>query len=1207
MMGRGDPNTPGARNTARFFAENRQVAWVILVMTLVWGVISYREMPKRKDPEIPIRIGAVVVPWPGQPASRIEDRVTRRIEAKVLENGNVEKVLSTTRNSVSVVVIVLESRVDDVGKELDDIKVKLDQVRDLPEGAGPIQFLKDFKDTSALMLTVASPVVPEVEVSLRADDLAAALARSRAGASGRAALVLGFPYGLSTGALQRALADFPRHLAERGLASDARVLHRPGFAAVDADFAGPDEAFIAEFEAFVRDRLARSDIHPDAWAPVVVRDPSEARSRLSAVAGQRYTWRELDDWSDHIARTLQDVPAVAKVVPVGAVPEAIYLTGAVERLAAYGVQPSMLPALLSARNTTIPGGVVEAGDRNVVVEPTGEFRDERDLGGVMLGASPRGAPMYLRDLFDIERGYQSPPRFMNHYTARDATGQWRRTRAVTLSVLMKPDRQIGDFGEAVDAALDRLRPELPEDLVVARTSDQPLQVREHVDLFMKSLWEAVALIVMVAFIGFREWRSAVLMAASIPLTLAMTFGFMYLLGLDIQQVSIASLIIALGLLVDDPVVAGDAVKRELAEGHTPRVAAWLGPTRLATAIVFATATNIAAYLPLLLMKEDTGRFIFSLPVVMTCSLVASRIVSMTFVPLLATHLLRASDGGGDPRDSRVGRAYRALVDFAIRRRWAVLAGVTVLVAATGLGAGRLKTAFFPTDLSYLFYVDLWLPDDAPISATDRAAAEADAIVREVAAEFGREHPDGEGRPRQVLRSVTTFVGGGGPRFWFSILPVQQQPSYAQLVVQMEDKRDTEEFLKPLQRALWSRMPGVLADVRRLETAKPVGVPVSLRLIGDDEAALRAAGERLARVLRACPLAERVRDDWGAEALALRLDVDPDRANLAGLTNLDVALSSVTGVNGLEVGVLADGRHRIPIYVRTRPEDRARLDDLSRFYVYSTRDARRVPLRAVATPVLSMTREKIRRENQFRVLTVGAFPVDGILPSEVLAAVRPSIEALRRELPPGVRLEIGGEEEEQVKSFRQISFVMAMSVLLIFLMLAIEFRHAAKPLIVFAAIPAGMVGALVSLAIAGAPFGFMAFLGCASLVGVIVSHVIVLFDFVEASREAGVPLKDALAGAGVVRMRPVLITVGATVLGLVPLARHGGPLWEPMCYAQIGGLTVATAVTLLLVPVLYAVFVLDLKLVRWSPDLPQAESSTPTGHPAPGPGSPEVMQ
>jgi multidrug efflux pump subunit AcrB len=385
----------------------------------------------------------------------------------------------------------------------------------------------------------------------------------------------------------------------------------------------------------------------------------------------------------------------------------------------------------------------------------------------------------------------------------------------------------------------------------------------------------------------------------------------------------------------------------------------------------------------------------------------------------------------------------------------------------------------------------------------------------------------------------------------------------------------------LQTALSRKVPGARIDVRQLETGKPVGVPVSIRISGGDIAVLRRLSTELQEVLRAIPIAARVRDNWGEPALMLRLKVDPDRANLSGVTNLDVALSSAASISGLQVSTLREGDKQIPIAAKLRMEERAGLDDVRNLYVYSLVGTQRVPLSQVSKVTTEMAMPRILRRNQFRTVTVSAFPEPGVLPSEVLSAAMDRVDAFRKKLPPGYQLEIGGEYEEQQKGFKELAVVMAISVLMIYFALVIQFRSAIKPIIVFAAIPYGMVGAVAALAIMHQPFGFMAFLGVASLVGVIVSHIIVLFDFIEEARERGEPLREGLLDAGIVRLRPVMITVGATVLGLVPLAIHGGPLWEPLCYAQIGGLTIATFITLLLVPVLYSIFVLDLKLIHWS--------------------------
>lgn len=635
------------RNTARFFTENRHISWVLLAATLLWGIYGYVKMPQRKDPEIPLRVAAVITPWPGASAEKIEPLITRRVEEKIAENRNIAKIESITRSSVSIVYVELDERVAETGKEFDDIKLKLDALRDLPEGAGPVEFLKDFGDTTALMLTVASPRASEIDISLRARDVRQAIERARSRippglAASRAAVVVSFPRSINPQVLYRSRDLLARAMEEQGLARDIRPIQGPGFLGLDALFGGEETAILAFIQEFARARLRTAELHPDVWSPAVIRDPGDTHARLAAVAGEKYSYRELDDFTDLIKRVLLTVPQVSEVSRAGVLKERILLEYSQQRLAAYRLQPSTLQDILGARNITVPGGVLEIEGKTLSIDPSGEFKTENEISHVLVSAPPAGPPLYLRDLVEISRNYEDPPRLLNFYTWRDPTGAWHRTRAITLAVQMRPGEQIGKFGKAIDAALAELRQRLPDDLLIARTSDQPLQVNLSINLFMRSLYEAILLVVLVAFVGFREWRSAVLMATSIPLTLAMTFGMMQLLGIDLQQVSIASLIIALGLLVDDPVVAGDAIKRDLDAGHPPGVAAWLGPTKLATAILYATITNIVAYLPLLILSGDSGRFLRSLPVVLACSLVASRVVSMTFIPLLGYYLLRPS-------------------------------------------------------------------------------------------------------------------------------------------------------------------------------------------------------------------------------------------------------------------------------------------------------------------------------------------------------------------------------------------------------------------------------------------------------------------------------------------------------------------------------------------------------------------------------------
>ncbi len=1172
------------RNIARYFTEQRQVAWVALVGTILWGVVGYLKMPQRKDPDIPVVTALVITPWPGMDAERVEDRVSRRIEAVVSENKHVETVRSVSRTNVSYVYVELKEGMTETDEVFDDIGLRLGGIRDLPEGAGPITYIKDFGSTAALMLTVASPRLEEVQVSIRAGQVRTAIERLRATAQAgqRVTVVYNLPPSVSARTAVRPARLYLAQAEQDGILRDARLLEGPQFIGVDGISAQGDAAILAHLEGFVHSRLRAAELHPDAWQPAIVRDPATTRASLLAVAGDKYTYQELERYTDLIKRTFQTIPLVTKVDRVGVLDEQVTLSFSQERLASYGITLGGLRDILRARNTALSGGLMEVGDRTVALSPSGEFRDEREIGGVIVGRSSAGVPLYLRDLVDVDREYQSPPRYLNQYSWPDTAGQWHRGRAITLALQMRPGEKIGAFGHAVDSAMTVLQQRLPPDLILARTSDQPSQVEENIHLLMSSLWEAVFLVVLIALIGFWEWRSALLLALSIPLTLAMTFGMASALNIDLQQVSIASLIIALGLLVDVPVVAGDAIKREL-DGGQPRIfAAWLGPTKLDRAMLYATITNIVAYLPILLLTGNTGLFLYSMPIVLTCSLVAALIVSRTFVPLLSYYFLRPSRSRPMPIEERRRKGftgwYFRVGQWAIQHRWRVAVASLGVLLLGGWIMSRLKPQFFPKDLQYLSYAEIWMPEDAPLSATRAVTDRVETRIQHHAREYFEHHAGEHGAGGLV--SLTTFIGGGGPRFWFSFSPEPRQTNYALIVMQGRNKWDTPALTQALQDEISGEVPGARVDVRQLEMGPPVGVPVAIRLFGDDLPTLGAQAAALMEILRRNPYAERVHQDWGAESFAVDVAIDPDRATQAGLTNADVAVSTAVGLNGLEVTSMYRGDQVVPVVARLRMEERARLGDLRNLYVYSSHGDQKVSLTQIATLHNELRPEQIKRRNRFRTVTVQAFPRGGRLPSEVLAYSQADIIRFAAELPPGLRLEIAGEHEKQQEGFGEMTLVLAISVALIFLALAVQFQNAVKPLIVFGAIPYGFVGAVAGLWVMGSPFGFMGFLGIASLVGVIVSHVIVLFDFIEEAREKGETLEEALLDAGIQRLRPVLITVGATLFALVPLAMHGGPLWEPLCYAQIGGLAIATVITLLLVPVFYAIAVKDLRIVKW---------------------------
>ncbi len=1191
-------------NTSRFFVEHRQIAWAALVGVVLWGGFGLASMPQRKDPEIPVRIAVASCRWPGATAQQVEQQITRQMEQTIAQNKTIQPpsnskygIRSLSLAGVSFVYVQLSENVSDTSEQFSDINLKLNSLNArLPQGAGPIQFQSGFGDTAALMLTVASPPADEVEIQIRAQAIEKALRASRTtpadGLLKPVSIVYSFPLTLSQ--LNRQITeDFRKRAQAAGILKDSSLVSGVGFMGVNGRSEFDDQRINAFLQNYIETRLPPGETDPDLWQPVVIRDLDSTAAKLATVAAAKYSYAQLDNYTDLIGRTLLGVPQTSRVDRVGILPQQIYLWYSQNRLAAYGLQPGNLSSLLGARNIVLPGGQIQAGTRNILLDPSGEFDTAHAIGNVAVGNSPAGAPVYLRDLVQIYRGYRSPADFLNYYTWSDNAGQSHRSRAITLAVFMRSGEQIKAFGAAVDEKLKQLQGLFPRDLIVARTSDQPLQVQENISLFMRALVEAILLVVLISLVGFWEWRSALLMALSMPITLAMTFGLAHLVHVDLQQVSIATLIIALGLLVDDPVVANDAMKRELAEGQSRLNAAWIGPTKLARAIVYATATNIIAYLPFLLLTGSTGDFLRSLPIVMTAALLSSRIVSMTFIPLLG-HLILRPATKKEPtieqhREHGFYGLYYRLSGLAIKYRWAVFAlSLCFLLGGVAVGT-TLKSQFFPEDVQYWSYVDVWLPNGAPLTVTNETAHHAEEIIRRVVGQFAQEHPAENKKAEPLLKALTSFVGGGGPRFWFSVSPEQQQPNYSQIVIQLTDKDATPRIVKPLEDALSAEIPGAFVLVKQLQT-NPVEFPVEIRISGtsdvdpkdepEDIRMLRQLAAQVQNILRPIPGVQTVQNDWFGESPEVKLLVDADRANLAGVTNRDVATSTEAATSGTTVTVFRQGNQQIPVVARLLPQERAQLSDVENLYVYSSQGQAKIPLRSVSKIENDLETVRIRRQEHFRTIGVHAFGQAGVLSSEILQQAMPKLIELERRLPAGYRMIIGGEQASQRDGFLNLAEVLLISLLGIYGALLLQFSNAVKPLLVLAAVPYGVVGALLALAIMGTPFGFMAFLGVASLIGVIVSHIIVLFDFIEEMHEKGEPFEQALRDAGIQRLRPVLITVGATILALFPLAIEGGPLWKPLCYAQIGGLAVATFITLLLVPVFYSIAVLDLRIVKW---------------------------
>jgi len=534
------------RNTARFFTENRHISWVLLVTVLIWGIYSYMIIPKRKDPDIPVRVAVAICPWPGATAEMVEQHVTKQIEETIAQNsyihepdgGNEFGIKSISLPGKSIVQVQLDEGIKDTTQQFNDINLRLSYLNNnLPQGAGPIQFNSGFGNTAAMMLTVASPKESDVEVELRAKNIKSAIENIRAGIpeaerESRISFVIVLPYSVDKESLDNTFSILSKSLVDGDLARDIYRIRGPGFIGIDASLNTDKDKFHTYLQNFSNEKLGFSGFHIDAWDPVLIFDPKETERILKSVAGDKYNYRDLENFTDLISETIQTIAEVSIVQRSGVLQEAIYLEYSQDRLASYGIVPADIKQKLNQRNISLPGGEFEIGDNEIIVYPSGQFNNIEEIGNVIITKTQQGVPVYLRDLGEIVRSYQSPPQYLNFYRWMDSNGKWYRSRAVTVSAQMRSGQQIGEFGKALDAAISQLRLLLPEDLIIAKTSDQPRQVSENIKLFTDALMEAIILVVIIAWIGFREWRSALLMAISIPLTLAISLGMATLLGIE---------------------------------------------------------------------------------------------------------------------------------------------------------------------------------------------------------------------------------------------------------------------------------------------------------------------------------------------------------------------------------------------------------------------------------------------------------------------------------------------------------------------------------------------------------------------------------------------------------------------------------------------------------------------------------------------------
>lgn len=955
--------------------------------------------------------------------------------------------------------------------------------------------------------------------------------------------------GASAGQVEQLVAErLERGLLEVDTVKSVQSTCRPGVAVLDVE-ASDYTHDIERYRQDVRHRV--EDVRRDLPSGVVDVQVNDRFSDTDAMVVALWWDAGTDVEREALGKVLRDrlraLPEVGVLELLGVRPRQIEITLSARRMAQYSITPAMVADAVAARNV-LPesGGSLAVGASRLTLQADA-LSDANGLEGLLVGAS-NGTPVYLRDIATVRRTVEEPPSFLMRVDGH---------AAVAVSVTLRKGRTISVLGDRVRQVVSAMA--LPAGAHLQIVNDLPTSVQGRMAEFNENLGSGVALILVVMFL-FMGFRSASLVGALLPLTILGTFAGMYVLGRDLQQISITALIIALGLVVDNSIVVVDNIERLLHEGVSREEAAIQATDALRVPLLTSNLTTVASFAPLLLLSGATGEFIQDLGIVTTVATLVSLLFNMTVMPLLAARFLTVAPVETGFRAVLLGQVDRlrdALGDLAVRGlahpARAVLIGVAGLVAAAVV-LPHLGTQFFPSAVRNQFTVDVWLPEGRDVSATSRTAAKVEDMLRRQAG----------------VVSVVTYVGRGGPRFYYNINPEAPAANYAQIVVNTRSVADTGRLVAAVQDEADASIPEARVVARTLEQGPPVGAPVAIRLTSDDLHALRAAGDQVRALLGSLPGVRSPYTDFGERPLALRVSADQDQAARVGLSQADLTQATAMAFSGLTVSLVRDGDEEVPIRMRLAADERASTDTLGDLLV-PTRLGTVVPVRDVARVSLAPEEGRIVRRNHVRTLTVFAF-TSGRIASDVVSDVR-----ARLHLPQGVQASFGGEQEEVDRTFTEMLLIFGLTIVANLVIVAWEFNDWAAALTILSAVPLSLTGAVLGLLIAGLPFGFMAFLGVTSLGGIVTNHAIVLFEYALAEQRQGVGLDQALLLAGRKRLRPILLTVLLSIGGLLPQAVNGGSLWPPMAWAMISGLVMSLLLTLVLVPSLY-------KLMRTRPQL-----------------------
>lgn len=850
-----------------------------------------------------------------------------------------------------------------------------------------------------------------------------------------------------------------------------------------------------------------------------------------------FTHRELRDRVEDIRSQLLLVPDVSKIEVLGAQDERIFVEFSIKELATLGIDRSALIAALQAQNIVRPAGTIQTGNENLSLRVSGAFTSEQDVANTNFVAG--GRVLRLSDIAQIRRDYSDPPQPQFRVNGAPAIG---------LAIAMRDGGDILALGANIKQLMARVTADLPIGIEPFLIADQAVTVDGAISEFMTSLLQAIAIILVVSFISLGV-RPGLIIALSIPLTLAIVFPIMQMANIDMQRISLGALIIALALLVDDAMTTTDATLNRLAAGDDKVEAATYAFRTYALAMLAGTLVTIAGFVPVGFAASSAGEYTFSLFAVVSMALIVSWFVAVIFAPLLGVVILKPPRAAASAEPGRVFRWYRSFLTFAMRAKWLTIFVSLALFVASFLALPLIPRQFFPSSDRPELLVDLSLPQNASIYASEAAAQKLDAALKG--------DPD--------VSRWSTYVGRGAIRFYLPLNVQLPNNFFSQAVIVAKDVPARERLRAKLEKILSNEFPSAISRVSALELGPPVGWPIQYRVSGPDIDQVRAIALRLAQIIATNPKAEKVNFDWIEPARQVRIRVDQDEARLLGLSSQAIASVLNTVVSGTSVTQVRDDIYLVDVIARATDEQRVSLDTLRTVQV-PLPGGRTVPLSQFATFEYGQEYPLIWRRDRVPTLTVQADIVAGSLPETVVSALSPDVEALTKTLPAGYRIVVGGTVEESAKSQASVIAVVPVMLLIMLTVLMAQLQSFQRLFLVLSVAPLGLIGVVAALLLSGRPLGFVAILGILALLGMITKNAVILIGQIEAERSQGKSVWDAAVDASSSRFRPIMLTAVSTVLGMIPIAPT--VFWGPMAFAIMGGLLVATILTLIFLPTLY---------------------------------------